>query len=190
MATRTHWAEREELSRSFPPPLPHKLESMRGPGASNIVIKSFAVAGAHPGSTTSEIVSNLTPLLRAGITTFVCLQHELPRAGHAAVHQRSAYGTSNVVTAKNYLADAQAIVDAGGFPQSGGPPLSLLHLPITDASGATVPDDVLKPFVLDLLAHMKVRTRPPSHLVLLRISAGVHFWTVCWGFDCCAAAPS
>jgi hypothetical protein len=151
------WAEREELGRKgFPPAPPHKLESLRGPGTSNVVLKGFAIAGAHPGSTTSEIVANLTPLLRAGITTFVCLQHELPRAGHGLAHQRSAYANANVVTAKNYLPDAQAMIESGSFPQSNGSELSFLHLPITEANGATIADDILKPFIIDLISYMKV----------------------------------
>jgi len=123
----TYNFERAEFARkAFPPPPPHKLESMRGPGFSNVVLKGFVLAGGHPGATTSEVVSNLTPLLRAGVTTFVNLQHELPRTGHAMAHTRSAYGTSNVVTAKPYLADAQAIVDSGGFQQTGAAPLAFL----------------------------------------------------------------
>jgi len=119
--------ERADFARKvFPPALPHKLENLRGPGDSNVVLKNFALAGPHPGSTTAQCVSSLTPLLRAGVTCFVSLQHELPKPGHQEPFRRSAFGGGVVVTARDYLGDAQAIVDAGGFPQSGGPKLSLL----------------------------------------------------------------
>lgn len=120
-------AEREDYARlAFPPPPPHKLESLRGPGLSNVVIKGFVLQGGHPGISSSEVVSNLTPLLRAGVSCFVCLQHELPKPGSTVALSRSTYGRGNVVTARHYLADAQAMVDAGGFPQSGSAPLSFL----------------------------------------------------------------
>jgi hypothetical protein len=100
-------------------------------------------------------VSNLTPLLRAGVTTFVCLQHELPHASSGAAHQRSAYAHANVVTAKPYISDAQAIVDAGGFPTSGGPQLAFIHAPVAEANGATLPDDGLKALALDVLGYCR-----------------------------------
>lgn len=100
-------------------------------------------------------MSNLTPLLRAGITTFVCLQHELPTATSTSAHLRSVYAQGNVVTAKPYISEAQAIVDAGGFPMSGGPKLCFIHVPISEANGATLPDDELKAVALDLLAYAR-----------------------------------
>ena len=37
-----HRASREAYARkAFPPPMPHKLENLRGPGFSNIVIRGF-----------------------------------------------------------------------------------------------------------------------------------------------------
>lgn len=61
--------------------LPHRLQALRGPGASNIVLKDFCLVGPHPGSSPQEVVASLTPLLRAGVTTFVCLQADMPRPG-------------------------------------------------------------------------------------------------------------
>jgi hypothetical protein len=44
---REYREKREEVARKggFPPPLPHKLESLRGPGTSNIVLRGFLLAG-------------------------------------------------------------------------------------------------------------------------------------------------
>lgn len=98
---------------------------MRGPGSSNWILKGFALAGPHPGNTAAEAVANLTPLLRAGVTCFVSLQPELPKPGHEPM-RRSAFNGGVILTARDFLPDAQAIVDAGGLPQSGGPKLSLL----------------------------------------------------------------
>ena len=40
-------AAREEYARkAFPPPVPHKLENLRGPGWSNVVIRGFLLHGA------------------------------------------------------------------------------------------------------------------------------------------------
>jgi hypothetical protein len=40
-------AEREDFGRkAFPPPAPHKLENLRGPGYSNIVVRGFLLQGA------------------------------------------------------------------------------------------------------------------------------------------------
>lgn len=118
-------AQREDLARAqFPPSTPHKLESLRGPGFSSVVIRDFCLAGPHPGQTTAEVTTNLTPLLRAGVTCFVCLQHDLPRAGVA--QSRSTYGGGAVVTARPYIQDAQALVDGGAFPQRGSGPLNFM----------------------------------------------------------------
>ena len=111
------WASRENLSRShFPPLLPHKMESLSGPGFSNVVLRDFLLQGPHPGSSTAEIVTNLKPLLRAGVTTFVCLQAELPTAATAALAQSRAatFGASGAPSAKPYMSGATAMVEAGG----------------------------------------------------------------------------
>lgn len=117
----------QQAARNFPPPRPHALESLRGPGNSNVILKGCALAGPHPGDTSPEIVANLMPLLRAGVTCFVNLQQELFRRG-APVDATARRGRSGgpVVSARDYLVDAQTIVDAGGLPQTGGPRLSLL----------------------------------------------------------------
>ena len=79
-----HARSREEFAaRCFPPAPPHKLQLLRGPGASNVVVKDFCLAGPHPGASTQEVVASLAPLLRAGVTTFVCLQPEMPVPGVA-----------------------------------------------------------------------------------------------------------
>lgn len=62
---------------SFLPPLPHKLESMRGPtGFCSWLIKGQILMGAHPGQlSTQQLVENLTHLIRdASVNLFVCLQ--------------------------------------------------------------------------------------------------------------------
>jgi hypothetical protein len=139
------------------------MESMRGPGYSNWVIKGHVLAGPHPGGTTAEIVKNLTKLLEIGVTTFVCLQHEMPtlnitartfsgKGAPPSSRARSAFGDGVVVHAKPYLEDAQLIAEHSGMPQvSRERPLSFLHLPIPDANGATVADDVLGDFVVSLV---------------------------------------
>jgi hypothetical protein len=119
--------QREELARSFPPPPPHKLDALRGPGFSSICIPGFCLAGPHPGGDTGEIVANLTPLLRAGVTCFVCLQPDLPRAGVSQT--RSTYAGGAVVTARPYIQIAQNMVDTGSFPQSGSGPLNFMCVP-------------------------------------------------------------
>jgi hypothetical protein len=118
----------------------------------------YQFAGAHPGTSNAEIVQNLTPLLRAGVTTFVCMQQEVPSiATKDAVSARSNFGGSNVVTGKNYMGIAQAIVDAGGYPTS-GTSLSFLHLPVpayggsalsghTGSSGGIIDDEKMKALV-------------------------------------------
>lgn len=35
-------------ARAFPPTLPHKLQSLRGPGYSNILLADFALHGSCP----------------------------------------------------------------------------------------------------------------------------------------------
>lgn len=113
-------------SKAWPPGPPHRLQNLRGPGFSNVILQSFCLAGAHPGNNTAEVISNLTPLLRAGITCFVSLQPELPKPGHSEPSSRAHFGSAVVARARDYLPDAQAMVDSGSFPQSGGPKLSLL----------------------------------------------------------------
>ena len=76
-------SSQEFARRSFPPSLPHKLQLLRGPGSSNVILRDFCLQGPHPGSSKQEIIAALTPLLRAGVTTFVCLQPELPVLGAA-----------------------------------------------------------------------------------------------------------
>ena len=149
---------------SFPPAIPHRMESMRGPGYSNWVIKNHILCGPHPGSTTVDIVKNVTKLLEAGVTTFVCLQHEMPtlnitsrtfsgKGAPPSSRARSAFGDGVVVHAKPYLEDAQTIAGHAHMPQvSRERPLAFLHLPIPDANGSTVTDDVLSQFVVNLVS--------------------------------------
>jgi hypothetical protein len=94
--------------------LPHKLENLRGPGYSNIILREALYMGGHPGSSPQEIVSTLKPLLAAGVTTFVCLQQELPSAATAAATQSRATTRLGGGAAKPYMTGAQALVDAGG----------------------------------------------------------------------------
>ena len=76
----------------YPPALPHKMLSLRGPGTSNIVIENFCLSGPHPGDAQATIMASLTPLLRSGVTTFVCLQNDLAIEGRdALVLHRSNY---------------------------------------------------------------------------------------------------
>ncbi len=129
------------------------------------IIKNHILAGPHPGQDTQALVKNLDGILKAGVTTFVSLQHEMPSlmvtdtvhssAGTMSARSRRAYGFRNVHTARNYMTEAQAMVDAGGFPASGRKPLSFVHLPVTEADGSTVPDEQLKEFCLKLLKFVK-----------------------------------
>lgn len=129
------------------------------------IIKNHVLAGPHPGQDTQALVKNLDGILKAGVTTFVSLQHEMPSlmvtdtvhssAGTMSARSRRAYGFRNVHTARNYMTEAQAMTDAGGCPASGGKPLSFVHLPITEADGSTVPDEQLKQFCMKLLKFIK-----------------------------------
>ena len=123
----------------FPGVQPHKLENLRGPGCSNVLIRGCLLLGPHPGSSTSEIVATLRPLLLAGVTTFVCLQAELPSAATSAA-PRGAHG------ARPYIAEAQAMVDAGGYRQSGSA-LSFVHVPMPATPGFCPDDATLKKLV-------------------------------------------
>lgn len=70
-------------------------------------------------------------LVVAGITTFVCLQAEMPSPLTSAAHPKiGQHIPVSTVTARPYIEDAQIIVDhgRGRFPQS--KPLSFIHLPI------------------------------------------------------------
>jgi Ca2+-binding EF-hand superfamily protein len=148
--------------KAFPPVLPTRTQSMAGPGQTNWVIKGHVLCGGHPGSNPSDMVKNLKAVLEAGVTTFVCLQHDMiapniTLAGASVTSRsRSAFGDGVVVRAKPYIQDAQLIAERAGMPQvTPDRPLTFLHLPIPDTSGATVPDAVLSDFVLMLLAHIK-----------------------------------
>ncbi len=101
-------------SHKFPPSPPHKLENLRGPGYSNVILRDALFHGGHPGSSPAEIVSSLKPLLLAGVTTFVCLQQELPSAATAVAAQSRATTRLGGGAAKPYISGAQAMVDAGG----------------------------------------------------------------------------
>ena len=159
------FASRENLARShLPPHLPHKLEPLAGPGFSNIVLHEFLLQGPHPGNSSAEIVNNLKPLLAAGVTTFVCLQAELPSAAtHATAQSRSAVfgGGSASQAAKPYMSGAVAMVEAGGYPTSSAPErLSFVHYPLP--AGGAAPD--LK--VLREIVRVPPRQRVPlPHLV-------------------------
>ena len=156
-------ADGERLA--FPPPLPHKFESMRGPAFTNWIIKGHLLTGPHPGPISLEsCIKNLTEILRDGVTTFVCLQPEMPspmvsaqknQAGLPSNRARNAYGSRNVVSARPYIDTAQVIVDKGDFPQKRKHKLAFVHIPIPETGGATIPDEDLIPPVLDLLAHLR-----------------------------------
>ena len=133
---------------AFPPRLPHKLENLRGPGSSNILMSGCLIQGPHPGSSTAEIVANLRPLLTAGVTTFVCLQQEVPSAATAssAGSRAATYGGNMVASARPYAADAQALVDAGGFITSGRT-LSFVHFPMPASPEYCPPEALVKQIV-------------------------------------------
>ena len=132
----------------FPPSIPHKLEKLRGPGSSNVLIRGCLLQGPHPGSSTAEIVSNLRPLLEAGVTTFVCLQQEVPSAATAASagSRATTYGGNIVASARAYSGDAQALVDNGGFPTSGRK-LSFVHFPMPASPEYCPPESLVKQIV-------------------------------------------
>lgn len=136
---------------------------MKGPAFSNWLIKQHVLVGPHPGNVGADtLVRNLRQLLEAGVTTFVALQEEMDppdASGQKRVSLRPSkrsqklYGHRNAVTDKPYIDDAKIIVDAGGIELTHE--LSFLHLPIPEAErGATVSDEVVKPFVLKLLSHI------------------------------------
>ncbi len=168
------WLERQRLGEEFPPPPPHRMESMRGPAFSNWIIRGHVLQGPHPANgaaSADATVRVLRELLEAGVTTFVCLQDEMPtktgtssgagaasgtRYGAPSARFRSSYGSGNVVSAKPYLDQAQMVADAAGLPQAAeGRQLSFIHVPIRDADGGIAPDAVLKRLVADLTAHIR-----------------------------------
>ncbi len=85
------------------------------------------------------------------------MQQELPSATTGALAQtRSTYGGNNVVTARPYMREAQAMVDAGGLPQSTSTtPLSFLHYPIAPGGMGVLDDGPLRALVLDIIAYMR-----------------------------------
>ena len=89
---------------AFPPALPRKHDTLRGPGYSNIVIPGFLLHGPLP-----EGAAQLEPLVREGVTTFVCVQGELSTTGTRPAALREA---GHVVMVRPYLAHAQAVADA------------------------------------------------------------------------------
>jgi Ca2+-binding EF-hand superfamily protein len=168
------WAERERLGAEFPPPPPHRMESLRGPSFSNWVIRGHLLIGPHPetgASGADSAVRSLRELLQEGVTTFVCLQDEMPPTlgasassagatgalyGTPSTRVRSAYGAGNVVTAKPYVEQAQMVAEAARLPQvAGGKQLSFLHVPIRNADGGVTTDAIVKRLVQDLVAHIK-----------------------------------
>jgi hypothetical protein len=159
-----YFASRENLAAShLPPQVPHKLADLAGPGVSNVILRDFLLQGGHPGNSSAEIVGNLKPLLSAGVTTFVCLQAELPSAAtHAVAQSRSAvFGANSMQAAKPYMSGAVAMVEAGGYPTSSAPErLSFVHYPLP--AGGAAPD--LK--VLREIVRVPPRQRVPlPHLV-------------------------
>ena len=130
------------------------------------VIKGHVLMGPHPGQSTTALVKNMDGLLRAGVTTFASLQHEMPGllvtgtahtdAGTMSARSRRSYGQRNVHTARNYMGEAQHMLDTGSFPNSGqGLHLSFVHLPISEGDGATGSDAAVKDFTLQLLKYVK-----------------------------------
>jgi hypothetical protein len=113
------------------------------------VVRNFLLQGPHPGSSTPEIVSFLKPLLQEGVTTFVCLQAELPSSATSAQGSRSAtYGSGGSASAKPYFEGALAMVRAGGYPMSATPErLSFVHYPMSAAPGFVPEAEYLKKVV-------------------------------------------
>ena len=113
------------------------------------VVRDFLLQGPHPGSSTPEIVSFLKPLLLEGVTTFVCLQAELPSSATSGQGSRSAtYGSGGSASAKPYFEGALAMVRAGGYPMSATPErLSFVHYPMSAAPGFVPEAEYLKKVV-------------------------------------------
>ena len=87
------------------------MESMAGPGETNWVVKGHVLCGPHPGRlSTTDLVKNLTTLLRAGVTTFVCLQDEMPTGASPAASGGGGGGGG----------DAPHSTTAGGAGGAGG----------------------------------------------------------------------
>ena len=160
----------------WPPPVPHRLESLRGPGDSSWLLRGYLLLGAHPGASAREAREALRPLLAAGVSCFCCLQLELVSSLTAGAAQaRSTYGASNVVTALPYFAEAQLLaaqaaaappaqvpVGGGGGGGGGAAPqavepgrLTFLHWPVPAAGPGTLPDADARRLCLELLAHMR-----------------------------------
>jgi len=141
----------------WPPPVPHRLESLRGPGDSSWLLRGFLLLGAHPGATAREAREALRPLLAAGVSSFCCLQLELVSSLTAGAAQaRSTYGASNVVTALPFFAEAQLLAAQAGAAAPVEPArLTFLHWPVPAAGAGTLPDADARRLCLDLLAHMR-----------------------------------
>ena len=99
-------------------------------------------------------MSFLKPLLQAGVTTFVCLQGELPTSATSGQGSRSAtFGSGGAISAKPYFEGALAMVRAGGYPLSATPErLSFVHYPMPATPGCVPEAGLLKQVVLDVLA--------------------------------------
>ncbi len=122
------------------------------------IVRDFLLQGPHPGSSTPEIVAFLKPLLQAGVTTFVCLQGELPSSATSQQNSRSAtYGMGGAISAKPYFEGALAMVRAGGYPMSATPDrLSFVHYPMAPSPGFVPEPELLKKVV-------RSPSPPPPH---------------------------
>ena len=94
-------------------------------------------------------MSFLKPLLLEGVTTFVCLQAELPSSATTGQNSRSAtFGTGGMISAKPYFEGALAMVRAGGYPMSATPDrLSFVHYPMSATPGFVPEQEYLKKVV-------------------------------------------
>ena len=129
------------------------------------LIKGQLLVGGHPGNlSTSQLVQNLSAIMGQDLSTFVCLQEEMPpdaiEANAAAKcagapsdrASKNAYGLRTMNAARPYIDDARIVVDRGVQVSR---PLSYLRLPIPEGSTSIIDDRQLMAFVESLVSHIK-----------------------------------
>eukprot|EP01138_Halocafeteria_seosinensis_P011771 gb/GECG01012029.1/.p1 GENE.gb/GECG01012029.1/~~gb/GECG01012029.1/.p1 ORF type:complete len:1436 (+),score=140.98 gb/GECG01012029.1/:1-4308(+) len=170
-STNSFWLERANLMRAFPPPLPHRGESLQGPGFSNWIIQNHALVGQNPavGGNCQTFVTNLDKLFSAGVTTIVCLQYEmsishdvskaLVKTTEAALAQqvsRSSGELQAVVNVQPYFDRAEVMVQTGRYPQfDKNYRFQVLHFPMMPNELGISSDSEVMEWIYELLSHIR-----------------------------------
>ena len=111
------------------------------------------LVGPHPGGNTAEIRARLQELLAVGVDVFVCLQEEMPSHATGALaskhaNRRTAYGHRVLRPAKLYMQIAQECCRPDVQ-------LTYLHLPVPPDGDGVITDELLKPFLGEVLGYIR-----------------------------------